>query len=414
MDDLESFQAWSEEIKEKMSLTNPLLYEVLEEIASSKQPIEEGNIHEASQIIMEEKQRSRVLRASFKAEETHQLQMDETRSKEANKLKTENEGRQLGCLLVQTTQGETQLQVTRWLSATNGWEAWRQLNLSIHFKLLTNLMKTEFDDQPASCLQQFIAWKEQVGIHQRLSREQLPDSIKLSAVVNGLKGRVKSFVLLNLNGDSNFSDLDNLLALYVSMHDQHEFSLESPKNRACRDKPEREVRKECTEGRGKGEAYPPQPTTQTGNGKPDQLPRRKQWCSLCWKKGHRTQACWWNSNQQHRQQQARAARHQSSQQQQGTAQTSRKSLKPTTTPMGNLEHEPLTASFEPQTRATTQPAPTLPASIIAQLESSDHVSSPAEAWGVLVDTGAATSVAPKGFASDIELSPASSTLQLTT
>ena len=34
--------------------------------------------------------------------------------------------------------------------------------------------------------------------------------------------------------------------------------------------------------------------------------------------------------------------------------------------------------------------------------------------GILVDTGAATSVAPKSFASDIELSPAPSTLQLTT
>ena len=48
-------------------------------------------------------------------------------------------------------------------------------------------MKTEFDDQPASCLQQFSAWKEQMVIHQQLSREQLPDIIKLSAVVNGLK-----------------------------------------------------------------------------------------------------------------------------------------------------------------------------------------------------------------------------------
>ena len=97
-----------------MSQTNPLLYEVLGEIASSKQPIEEGNIHEASQNIMEEKQRSsRVLRANFKEAEAHQLQIDELRSKEADKLKTENEGRQLGCLLVQRTQGETQLRVTR-------------------------------------------------------------------------------------------------------------------------------------------------------------------------------------------------------------------------------------------------------------------------------------------------------------
>ena len=272
MDDLESFQAWSEEIKKKMSLTNPLLYEVFGEIVSSKQPIEEGNIHETFQNIMEEKQISfRVPRVNFK-EEAHQLQIDELRSKEADKLKTENERRQLGCLLIQRTQGETQLRVTRWLSATNGWEAWRQLNLSIHFKLLTNLMKTEFDDQPASCLQQFSVWKEKMVIHQQLSREQLRDTIKLSAAVNGLKGSVKSFVLLNLNGDSSFSDLDNLLALYVSMHDQRESSLDNSKDKVCRDKPEGETRKENTEGRGKGEAYPPQPTTQLGKGKPDQLP----------------------------------------------------------------------------------------------------------------------------------------------
>ena len=219
--------------------------------------------------------------------------------------------------------GETQLQVTRWFSTTNGWETWRQLNLSIHFKFLTNLMKTEFDDQPASCLQQFSAWKGQMVIHQQLSREQLPDIIKLSAVVNGLKGSVKNFVLLNLNGDSSFSDLDNLLALYVSMHDQHESSLDNSKDKVCRDKPEGKTRKESKEGRGKGEAYPPQPTTQTGKGKPDQLPKRQQWCSLCWKKGHRTQVCWWNTNQlnqQHRQQQAWQ---QPSKQQQRTAQASR-------------------------------------------------------------------------------------------
>ena len=158
MDDLESFQTWSEEIKTKMSQTNPLLHVVFGEIASSKQPIEEENILQTSQKIMEEKQRvSRVPRASFKEKEAHQKHMTEPRSKEAYKLQIENEGRQLGCLLVQRTQGETQLQVTRWLSASNGWEAWRQFNLSIHFKLLTSLMNPDFDDQPASCLQQLSA-----------------------------------------------------------------------------------------------------------------------------------------------------------------------------------------------------------------------------------------------------------------
>ena len=42
-----------------------------------------------------------------------------------NKLQVQNEGRQLGYLLVQKTKGETQLQLRRWIQSTNGWEAWR-------------------------------------------------------------------------------------------------------------------------------------------------------------------------------------------------------------------------------------------------------------------------------------------------
>ena len=48
------------------------------------------------------------------------------------------------------------------------------------------------------------------------------------------------------------------------------------------------------------------------------------------------------------------------------------------------------------------------------LESLQNASHIPEAWGILVDTGAATSVAPQSFASDIELSPAPSTFKLTT
>ena len=77
--------------------------------------------------------------------------------RERNQLQVKNEGRQLGYLLVQKTKGEAQLQVRRWLQSTNGWEAWRQLNLlyttskrSTHFKLLSSLMNPGFDAQPAS------------------------------------------------------------------------------------------------------------------------------------------------------------------------------------------------------------------------------------------------------------------------
>ena len=81
--------------------------------------------------------------------------------------------------------------------------------------------------------------------------------------------------------------------------------------------------------------------------------------------------------------------------------------------MGSLEHESLTASIDTQTRVTIPPTYLIPAST-SSLDSPDHASSPAEAWGILIDTGAATSVAPKGFASHIELSPAPSMIQLTT
>ena len=179
VDDLESFQVCMGEIRRHMSREHPSLYEVLGEIASSKQPIEEGDIFRASQNIMKEKQRAlRVLqgeeeRASFTEEEAYQPQpIDEEKPTEADKLQIKHACIQLGCLLVQKTKGETQLQVTRWLQTTSAWEAWRQLNVqcaskwSICFQLLASIVNISFDDQPASCLQQFNTWKEQVVRYQ--------------------------------------------------------------------------------------------------------------------------------------------------------------------------------------------------------------------------------------------------------
>ena len=94
VDDLESFQAWAEGIKTDMSRENPSLYEVLGEIVSSKQPIEEGDILQASQRIKKEKQRAlRVLQsrnegASFTEEKVHQLQpVDESRQQKQTSFK---------------------------------------------------------------------------------------------------------------------------------------------------------------------------------------------------------------------------------------------------------------------------------------------------------------------------------------
>ena len=189
---------------------------------------------------------------------------------------------------------------------------------SLHFELLAKIMNISFDPLPASCLQQFEAWKKHVVRYQELSGEQLPDSIKLSAMVNGLSSSVRNFVLLHLESGCSFEDLDNLLAEYSSMHDRQVFSLTIPWDKACKDKQDTckgkghesnpRFKQQLGEGgnqreqKRKGEANTPQPPANEGKGKPDQLPKRKQWCSICWKKGHRTQACWWNSNQQHQQQ----------------------------------------------------------------------------------------------------------------
>ena len=106
---------------------------------------------------------------------------------------------------------------------------------STHFKLLSSLMNPNFDAQPASFLQQFNAWKEQVVRYQQLSGESLPDFIKLIAVVNGLKGNVRHFVLLSLDGDSSFGDLDRLLGKYFNnTYVQSESSLNSVWDKAWR------------------------------------------------------------------------------------------------------------------------------------------------------------------------------------
>ena len=52
--------------------------------------------------------------------------------------------------------------------------------------------------------------------YQQLSGQNLPDFIKLTAVVNGLKGQVRHHVLVQLDGGSSFGDLDSLLQKYFN------------------------------------------------------------------------------------------------------------------------------------------------------------------------------------------------------
>ena len=220
--DLESFSAWSLQIKLDMSWNNPLLYKVFDNIAYSKDPIEGGENFQA-----ESKE------ASFFQGMSHQNKGVD-REKEARELQISREGRELGCLLVQRTQGETQLQVTKRLVATNGWETWRQLNLSFLSRLLESLLHMSFGGTPASFLQQLLAWKKRVVIYQALSGEKIPDTIMMSVVLGGLKGQTGHYPRLRLDGDSSFSDLENLLA---TLYAEQESSLKMIADRACTDKP---------------------------------------------------------------------------------------------------------------------------------------------------------------------------------
>ena len=428
--DLESFQACIEEVKKEAetSTKKPYLHEVLGEVASSQHPILEGDIFQAFQRILKEKHRAlRVLqaktRASFIEEETHQL-IDEYPT-EADKLQIRSEGIQLGCLLVQKTQGETQLQVTRWLQTANAWEAWRQLNLqcttskwSVYFQLLTSIMNTNFDTQPVSFLQQFSAWKERVVKYQQLSGDKLPDLVKLIAVVNGWQGSVRNFVLLNLR-ESSFGDLDSLLTSY--MHDQHKPSLESSCERACKHRSKsrkgndkesnpsfkqqleeggttkREVKRQekGTQATRKGGAYHPQPPAYRGKWEHAQLPK-EQWCSLCRKKGTGFKLAG------------------------GIATSSINSNTNNIKPSADII---ISRSFRTEAPASALPLrsadnlyqPGSRRSIHVELRAStSSFNSLRLTPNILVDTGAATSVAPQSFASGIALSSAPSTLQLTT
>ena len=123
---------------------------------------------------------------------------------------------------------------------------------------------------------------------------------------------------------------------------------------------------------------------------------------ICWKQGHITQACWWNTDQQQQQQhQQQQAWKRPSKQQQWTAEASKNtidqpvaynSLASDNRPMGSLEHQTQAFSLEHQTRAssfehqsfehqpqaTTQSAYKAPVYTIAHLDSFGNASSTAE------------------------------------
>ena len=170
--------------------------------------------------------------------------------------------------------------------------------------------------------------------------------------------------------------------------------------RACRDKPEtkgtgqesrpsfkRELEHRGKSGRqeqrkGKGEAYSPQPQAYLGKGKQKQLPTQEPWCKICQKKEHRTQACWWNSNNQleqkhHKKNAWHSLRRKKQLQRDNGDQSFADWL---------ASNKSLMSSFEKQSQDKS----------LALLETLDN-SLAAETWALLVDTGAATSVAQRAL-----------------
>ena len=359
---LQSFTAWSEDIKLEMSCDNPSLYELLGSLAFSMRPIEEGSVQ-----------------TSF-----------------LGRTLERNLGRQLGCLLVQRTQGETQKFATQWLSATNGWEAWRQINLSFLSKFLNSLVRTNQDDQPSSCLQPVPAWKESVVGHQELLEEE--SQLKRDQACKQNKGELSRV---------NF-----------------------PQNSRQQNKQQQQKQELARRGKGKGtpqekgEAYKPLPQPQRGKGEPNQLPNKAQractdklhkkegkgtttpsfkkeltnkkstlWCHNCRKKGHNAQACWWNGNQRaHKPSQPawrRTNKKKELEQRQGNQSFA----------AWLASHKRLMDSFEKEICMRRRD----PMSVLA---SSDGASSK-KPWGTYVDSSA-----DKSFASHHKLSPAQSTTQL--
>ena len=88
--------------------------------------------------------------------------------------------------------------------------------------------------------------------YQQLTGDILPDYLKLTAVVNGLKGSARHYVLLYLDNDSSFRDLDSLLQKYFNnTYVQSESSLNSVSDKAWRDKNQAKEKGKSKEGKGK-------------------------------------------------------------------------------------------------------------------------------------------------------------------
>ena len=162
-----------------------------------------------------------------------------------------------------------------------------------------------------------------------------------------------------------------------------------------RGKTKRSETKACT---NRSAAYPSQP-----QGEPDQL-LRTRWRKTCWKMGHDTQACWYNSQQHQQQCWHNSQQHQQHHKQKAWKQTSKVQQQPAAALEQQLQTKACNNSLG---IGEQEPAGSLEQQTLA-------CRAPMQTRRILVDTGAELSVAPRSFASHIQLSPLEEDLELRT
>ena len=129
--------------------------------------------------------------------------------------------------------------------------------------------------------------------------------------------------------------------------------------------------------------------------KQKQLPKHKRWCNICWKKGHTTEACWYNYQQQNQQHQQAWMTPSQMQQQSAAASVTTTELRPTNYSL--TLGEPPMHSLQQVAQASIQRAyPEPQQSLKNSLGQHKNIE---DSWAtILVDTGAAISAAPRSFA----------------
>ena len=135
--------------------------------------------------------------------------------------------------------------------------------------------------------------------------------------------------------------------------------------------------------------------------KQKKLPKHKRWCNICWKKGHTTEACWYNYQQQAQQHQQAWITPSQMQQQTAAASVKTTELRPHNYSL-TLGEQPM-GSLQLAAQASTQHAYPTPQQDTKN-SLGQHKNIGGDSWAtILEDTGAAISVAPRSFAPGIPL-----------